>query len=513
MDFISLVLCTVCIIVIFAVLSLLYEQYVTKQKFKNIPQTEGYPLIGSTLNLIKLPGHERSKWFLSFMEKTCKEGIFIQWLGPVPLIYLFKPEYLEKILPSTVNITKGSDYNLIKPWLGNGLILSTGQKWFHDRKLIGPTFHFTILEQFAIIQSEKAEILLKCIKKETEKYPGKAINIFPFLMRVALDIICETAMGVDIRVQETETKYTSALQEMSDLTVERFFTPWYWIDSLFYLLPAGKKFKSAIDILHKFTTEIISKKKAERKSQNDHTELKKDEDNDVNIGKKNRKAFLDLLLDQNEKSDTPMTDDELRSQVDTFMFAGHDTTSMAMTWALFLLGNNPEQQEKVHEELEEVFGDSDAPATATDLAKLKYLDRVIKETLRLFPSAPVISRELVEDVKLDVCTLPKGYTIVMGIFLAHRNPEVWPDPSKFDPDRFLPENSRDRSAYAYVPFSAGPRNCIGQRFALQEQKIILTAILRKYRVKSVKTLDEIKYAVSIVLRPNEEVLVHLTPKK
>jgi len=114
---------------------------------------------------------------------------------------------------------------------------------------------------------------------------------------------------------------------------------------------------------------------------------------------------------------------------------------------------------------------------------------------------------------LDNYTLPKGNTVTMAINLTHRNPTVWPDPMKFDPDRFLPENSKNRNPYAYVPFSAGPRNCIGQRFALLEEKIVLTAILRKWRVKSVKTIDEIKYGGSLILRPSEEVLVYFTPKK
>jgi len=109
-------------------------------------------------------------------------------------------------------------------------------------------------------------------------------------------------------------------------------------------------------------------------------------------------------------------------------------------------------------------------------------------------------------------TLPKGETIVLAIILAHRNPKVWPDPLKFDPDRFLPENSKHRNPYAYIPFSAGPRNCIGQKFALLEEKIILTAILRRWRVKSVKMFDMIKYGFSITLRPSEEVLIHFMPK-
>ena len=114
---------------------------------------------------------------------------------------------------------------------------------------------------------------------------------------------------------------------------------------------------------------------------------------------------------------------------------------------------------------------------------------------------------------IDNYILPKGVMVSLSILLTHRNPAVWLDPLKFDPDRFLPENSKNRNPYAYVPFSAGPRNCIGQKFAQLEEKIVLTAILRKWRVKSVKTVDTIKFGGSLILRPSEDVLIHFTPKK
>ncbi|EGI65082.1 Cytochrome P450 4C1 [Acromyrmex echinatior] len=456
-------------------------------------------------------GEERLKLFLTIME-NCKEGIFIQYIGATPNINIFKPEYLEHIFPSTVNITKGDFYDMLKPWLGNGLLTSTDEQWFHDRKLIGPTFHFNILDQFAGIMFEKAEILTKCLQKEIEKEPGKAVNIFPFIINAALDIICETAMGVDVHAQEVVTKYTSTVHLASSLIMKRLFRPWYWIEWLFYSVPTGKQFKSSLDILHGFTKEVINKRKIERQSQNGHMEFE-NEDNEFNIGKRKRQAFLDLLLDQNAKSDTPLTDDELRAQVDTFMFEGHDTTAVAITWTLFLLGDNLEHQAKVHEELEEVFGASETSASIKELSKLKYLDRVIKETLRIFPSVPMISRTLTEDVKIDNYILPKGVMITLAILLTHRNSMVWPDPLKFDPDRFLPENSKNRNPYAYVPFSAGPRNCIGQKFAQLEEKIVLTTILRKWRVKSVKSVDTIKFGGSLILRPSEDVLLHFTPKK
>ncbi|CAL1679447.1 unnamed protein product [Lasius platythorax] len=511
MDLISLLCALLVALIISAIVSTAYNQYVLRRKVKNIPQFGGFPF-GVAFELLKLTDYELVQWLTERMLRI-KKGIFIYWIGFIPFISLHKPEFLEIILPSTVNIEKGEAYNLLHSWLGKGLLTSTGKQWFHDRRLIGPTFHFSILDQFAIIMSEKAEILTKCLEKEIAKNSKKAINIFPFANNVALDIICETAMGVDIHAQEVETKFTSTIHRNSILIRDRLLQPWLWRDWMYNLIPSAKEYNSGVNRLHKFTREVISKKKIARQSQNSSVKSEDEDDDGVDIGKRKRKAFLDLLLDQNEKEEVPLTDDELRAQVDTFMFEGHDTTAVAITWTLFLLGNNPEQQEKVHEELEKVFRDSETPASLKELSQLKYLDRVIKETLRIYPSVPIILRKLAEDVKLGDYTLPKDVTVALDVLLTHTNPEVWSDPKKFDPDRFLPENSKNRNPYAYVPFSAGPRNCIGQKFALLEEKTILTAVLRKWRVKSVKTPDEVQYGPALILRPCEDIFINFTPKK
>ncbi|KAL6446210.1 hypothetical protein ACFW04_001081 [Cataglyphis niger] len=508
MDLISLMLCMFVLLLIPILISTVYHQYVLRRNLKNIPQVGRFPF-GVALELMRLTDYERIQWLRQRMFQF-KDGIFIFWLGIKPFINIYKPEFLEVILSSTENIDKDMPYDMMESWLGKGLLTSTGKQWNHDRKLIGPTFHFAILDRFAVIISEKAEILTKCLEKEIAMNSGKPINIFPFANNVALDVICETAMGIDIHAQEVETEYTTTIHRNSKLIADRIFQPWLWSDWLYNLVPSGRRYNSELNIIHKFTKEVIRKRKLARQSGNDSAKWE-NEDHEFDIGKRKRKAFLDLLLDQNEKTETPLNDDELRAQVDTFMFEGHDTTAVAITWTLFLLGNNLEHQEKVHEELETVFKDSKKPASLKELSELKYLDRIIKETLRLYPSVPIITRKLKKDIKIDDFTFLKDVIVVLQIALTHINPEVWTDPNKFDPDRFLPENSKHRNPYAYVPFSAGPRNCIGQRFALLEEKIILTAILRKWRVKSVKTTVE--YGNTLIYRPCEDIFIYFTSKK
>ncbi|XP_036142719.1 cytochrome P450 4V2-like isoform X2 [Monomorium pharaonis] len=195
MDFIFLALYTLCIIVIYAVSSIVHHEYVLRQKLKNIPHTGGYPLIGMTFEQLTLSEYERITWLLKFMEKS-KEGIFVQWIGSTPFVVVYKPEYLEVILSSTVNITKGIPYDIIKEWLGNGLLTST-----------------------------------------------------------------ETAMGVNLHAQEGTTAYASATRIASKSIMDRLLQPWCWINWLYYLMPSGKQFKSALDTLHGFTTEVEERKK------------------------------------------------------------------------------------------------------------------------------------------------------------------------------------------------------------------------------------------------------------
>lgn len=179
---------------------------------------------------------------------------------------------------------------------------------------------------------------------------------------------------------------------------------------------------------------------------------------------------------------------------------GHDTTTAGISWTIFLLGLHPEIQDKVHAELDSIFHGSDRKVTFSDMSEMKYLERVIKEALRLYPSVPIIGRTLSEDVQLDDYFIPKGCMIKIDLFHLHRDPRYFDEPEKFNPDRFLPE-FMNRHPYAYIPFSAGPRNCIGQKFAAYEEKSVVSAILRNFRIRTVDKRDDVKMINELVLRP------------
>ncbi|NXC92610.1 CP4V2 protein, partial [Certhia familiaris] len=463
-----------------------------------------YPLLGNAL-LLERKGEGFFKQIQVYAEEFRSWPLFKLWIGPVPVMILYHPDSVEVILNSSKHIEKSYLYKFLHPWLGTGLLTSTGDKWRSRRKMITPTFHFAILSDFLEVMNEQGDILVKKLEKHVDKEP---FDVFMDITLCALDIICETAMGRNVGAQKNkDSDYVSAIYRMSDLIQRRQLSPWLWSDFLYLLFKEGREHKRSLNILHKFTDTVITEKAEELKS----TKQKKD-DNDGNCeesGSKKRKAFLDMLLNATDDEGKKLSYRDIREEVDTFMFEGHDTTAAAMNWVLYLLGHNPEVQEKVHRELDEVFDNTERYVTMDDLKNLRYLDCVVKEALRLFPSVPMFARTLREDCCIKGYQIPRGANVLVLTYALHRNPEIFPDPEEFRPERFFPENSKGRHPYAYVPFSAGPRNCIGQRFAQMEEKTLLALILRRFWVESCQKPEELGLSGELILRPNKGIWIKL----
>lgn len=438
---------------------------------------------------------------------------YLVWLGQQSYIVISNAEDLEKIMTSQTQIEKSSDYNFVHRWLGLGLLTSTGEKWFRRRKQLTPAFHFKILEDFLRIFNEQCSILQKVLEAKV----GAKVDIFPVITHCALDIICETAMGRKVDAQgKTNSDYVKAIYQMSEIVQYRELRPWLYPDLLWDLSPTGREEARSLKILHDFTNKVIQERKRERKNeQGNASESTKNQEDDIYMGHgKKHQAFLDLLLDA-QASDPTLTDENIREETDTFMFEGHDTTSAAASWTTFLLACHPEVQEKVHQELDSIFGDDRTrDVTTTDLANMKYLECCIKEGLRIYPSVPFIGRRITKDVELfDKAVIPAGCTVFLHIYFMHRDPKHFPDPEKFDPDRFLHDNAQGRHPFSYVPFSAGPRNCIGQKFAMMEEKVMVSTIFRNFRVKPAIKREEVKVLCELITRPEGELLVTLEKRE
>ncbi|XP_006092710.1 cytochrome P450 4V2-like isoform X1 [Myotis lucifugus] len=461
-----------------------------------------YPFLGHAL-ILERGGKEFFQQMIYYTGRNRHVPMVKAWLGTVPVIAMFKAETVEAILTSSKQIDKSYLYTFLQPWLGLGLLTSTGNKWRSRRKMLTPTFHFTILEDFLDVMNEQANILVNKLEKHVD---GEKFNCFSYITLCALDIICETAMGKNIDAQTNDdSEYVRAVYRMSDLIHRRMKTIWFWHDVLYLLFKEGWDHRRNLKILHNFTTNVIK----ERANEIKRDEEGKSDGKGTTLSKRKRKAFLDLLLNVMDDEGNKLSLEAIREEVDTFMFEGHDTTAAGINWALYLLGCYPEVQKTLDNELDEVFGNSDRPVTLEDLKKLKYLECVIKETLRIFPSVPVIARGLNEDCDVGGYNVVKGSQILIIPYALHRDPKYFPDPEEFKPERFFPENSVGRHPYAYVPFSAGPRNCIGQRFAMMEEKVVLSWILRHFWVESNQKREELVLAGDLVLRPLNGIWIKL----
>ncbi|XP_051939749.1 cytochrome P450 4V2 [Hippocampus zosterae] len=484
--------------VLLALVALTYKQlsgYLKKWVvMKPIPAvSRTYPFIGNALDL-KTDAVEFFGQIQGYVEEFRDAPLVKLWLGIVPFVLLYHAETVEPIVSNPAHMEKSITYSFLHPWLGTGLLTSTGPKWRQRRKMLTPTFHFTILQDFLEVMNEQAEVLVTKLASQAGR---GAFNCFNYVTLCALDIICETAMGKKIHAQSnSESEYVQSVYKMSDIISRRQRAPWFWPDFTYKYFGEGNMHDSTLKLLHSFTYEVI-RERAESLKLEDKSKTRK------------RRAFLDMLLETKDEDGNTMSHPDIQEEVDTFMFRGHDTTAAAMNWALHLLGSHPDVHHKVHRELQEVFGASERMASMEDLKQLKYLECVIKEALRLFPSVPFFARSLREDTKINGYKVPSGTNAIIITYALHRDPRYFPEPEEFRPERFLPENLAGRPPYAYIPFSAGLRNCIGQRFAIMEEKVVLSSILRKFNVKCSQSREELCPTAGLILRPESGVWIQL----
>ncbi|KAL5018624.1 hypothetical protein ScPMuIL_004346 [Solemya velum] len=497
------------IAVTFAILAItvwLFGSRNYRRIINKIPGPPTFPVLG---NAHQLMGTEKE--FFNTVIRFCTDfseyGMLRFWLASRPLVAIYQANLVEKILGSTKHISKSPEYDFLHPWLRTGLLTSTGAKWRTRRKMLTPAFHFRILNDFVSVFNEQAAVMLKNLEKQMN---GDTIDIFPFITMCALDIICESAMGKHVNAQgNAESTYVQAVHKITVLVQQRMRSPWLWPDALFYLIGDGREADKCLSVLHGFTKKVIKEKKDEfAKNRAENPDKSADE---TVAGGKKRLAFLDMLLCYADDGGD-LAFEDIQEEVDTFMFEGHDTTAAAMSWAIHCIGADQNVQKKLQEEMDEIFGTSDRQASMEDLKRMKYLECVIKEALRLFPSVPIIGRVLAEDDQIGNYHIPAKTTVMVIPKMLHMDAQYFPDPEKFDPDRFTTENSARRHPYCYVPFSAGLRNCIGQKFALLEEKTVLSSILRKYNILSTQTREELSPIGELILRPENGIHIRLTTR-
>ncbi|CAH1635308.1 unnamed protein product [Spodoptera littoralis] len=508
-----------------------------------LPGPEGVPFFGNALLAL---GKKPDQLVNIGLEYAERHGTVIRgWLGSKLIVFLLDPEDIEIILNSQVHIDKAPEYRFFKPWLGEGLLISTGNKWRSHRKMIAPTFHINILKSFVGVFNQNSKNVVEKLRKEV----GTTFDVHDYMSTATVDILLETAMGITRKTQdESGFDYAMAVMKMCDIIHQRHYKFWLRFDSIFKFSSFFEKQKQLLGIIHGLTNKVIKNKKQTYLENKDKgivpptlAELTQNEEDgsvlandaktlsdavfkgyrddldfndDNDVGEKKRLAFLDLMIESAQNGTHQLTDHEIKEEVDTIMFEGHDTTAAGSSFVLCLLGIYKDVQAKVYNELYDIFGDSDRPATFADTLEMKYLERVILETLRLYPPVPAIARKLNTDVNIvtNNYLIPASTTVVIGTYKVHRSPKHYKDPDTFNPDNFLPENMSNRHYYSYIPFSAGPRSCVGRKYALLKLKILLSTILRNYECTSTVPEKDFKLLGDIILKRSDGFRLQIAPR-
>ncbi|KAI8509116.1 hypothetical protein Bbelb_129640, partial [Branchiostoma belcheri] len=398
------------------------------------------------------------------------DKIGLEWAIQYPYAYIFKHGPLEGVLsvnhPDYIKVVlqrpdKKDEriYGLLRPWLGDGLLTTSGAKWFRNRRLLTPGFHFEVLRPYVKLFSDSTNVMLQ---NWEELGPGSSIDVFQHVSLMTLDSMLKCALSQNTGCQKRNTfsSYISVVHELSALVMTRARSLVFSMsDFLYNNSPAGKRYKRACKDVHQFSEDIIQQRKRALDGLSTTETARRQKYLD----------FLDILLMAKDEDGDGLTDAEIRDEVDTFMFEGHDTTASGLSWTLYCLARHPGHQEKCRKEAQEVL-QGRTEVTWEHLPSMKYITMCIKESLRLYPPVPKILRELEATLTLSNGKTGRQFSLVY-------------------------------SGYTLIlAFGKDPRNCIGQHFAMNELKTSVALILQRFSLTPDDTLPDPLSVHKIVLR-------------
>lgn len=373
------------------------------------------------------------------------------------LIICADPEGVKHVLlDNHKNYTKSFAYDIIKMFLGNGLLTSEGEFWKRQRRLAQPAFHKQKLEMMFSTMVNQTNEMISVLDNHADK--DRKTNFNKILYDYTLNVVNKTLFFNEVK--STTDKVYKLVSEGSVFISERIDNPLRlpsWVPT-----PKNIREKKVLSGMDKVFNDIINKR---RKSKTPHEDL--------------LSMFMDAI---DEETGESMSNKQLRDEIITIFVAGHETTQIALAWTFYLLSSNPEKLKILQEEIDEHIIDSETLDMQT-LRKMTYLKLVIDESMRIFPPAWVVGRRAVKEDVIMNYRVEKDMNIILPIYLIHHDEKIWENPNEFIPERFLPENLKDKHRFAYFPFGGGPRLCIGNNFAIQEMQIALALILKKFTIE------------------------------
>ncbi|RDD39816.1 Cytochrome P450 3A14 [Trichoplax sp. H2] len=473
---------------------LFYKKFVKPlQHFSNhgIPGPKPIPLVGNILN-----GTLREGIHPGLLNLAAKYGdIFGFYFGPVRVCYVGKPDVVKQILvkefPKFTNKIGATTTTI----LDLNLESLRDDHWKRIRNILVPSFTASKLKNMIPLFENSLEIMSEKLRKAAED--NETIEIWNWYGKYTLEVVMATAFGIHADCQrnaeEPMLKHAAAI-----------FRPSIFTAGLMAIMPSlmpiakivDRRYFGSIEYLEKAAKRVIS----ERQTNPDENGKQKD--------------MLQLMLDAGKNDPAgKMTDDEMIAQAMTFLLAGYETTSNTLSFTTYVLATRPDIQDKLVEAIEEVFDENDE-LTYDGIQKVTYLQNVIDEVLRIYPAAYMGMRECGEDCTIEGYHFSEGTSVVYPIYGLHHDTRYWENPEDFDPERFSEERKNDIQPFTYLPFSTGPRVCIGMRLAMIEIKITLCYLLRRFRfIRAPETEVPVKLSVYATLCPANGIKIKVVDRK
>lgn len=409
----------------------------------------------------------------AFADAGEPEAVFIR-LGPYKATIFRHPEHIRRIfVDNAQNYSKRTrGYAKAKLVLGEGLVTSEGELWQRQRRIAQPAFHRQRIAGFAEVMVAATNEMIDGWRAQGE------LDVFREMMAVTLRIAVQTLFGLEPspRLTEISAAVSEVLERTNDIITNPLSLP------LWAPLPKYGRFKRALGVLDGFVYETIAQRRGES----------------AEALARRGDLFSMLLSARDEQTGQAMSDRQLRDEAVTLLIAGHETTANALSWALWLLGTHPPEQDRAAEEARRVIGDR--AATAADFAQLRFVRAAVDEAMRLYPPAWMIGRHAIEDDALGPYAVRAGEFALVSPYMTHRYARLWDRPDEFDPSRFVDGRSERLPKFAYLPFGGGQRFCIGANFALMQATLMLAEMLRRARFAPVAGHPVEPYAM-ITLRP------------
>lgn len=417
--------------------------------------------------------------FLESMRQQYGDVVYFR-MGHIRFYLLSDSDLIQEVLINRAGeFHKDALIRELSQLVGRGLLTSEGDFWRRQRKMAAPAMRKKRIASYADTMVDRTRALVDAFADDEVRVVNDD------MMALGLQIVVKTLFNVDV---SADAESVGVAMDGAMHNFQKLAQTWWRFVPRWVPASPGRKFRQTTKSLDAIVQSFIDTRRENFVEGDD---------------------LLYMLMSARDEDGKAMSEQQLRDEVITMFLAGHETTALALTYALYALTRNPDTLRKVRAELDEVL--DGRPATAAEFGRLRYLNAVVQETLRLYPPAWVIGREALNDVMLGDYMIPRGSQVLVSPYAQHRDPRWWSSPEQFLPERWM-EEAADRPRFAYMPFGGGPRTCIGNHFALMEIALVLATLLQQLDIELVDP-ENLEFSASVTMRPKSDVRIRMKKRK